>query len=406
MTRCFFAFALALAACDPPATDDGDARSADRDSGSLRRDSGAEPDRDAGPRRDGGPRPDSGGIAGDDVPYTLTGAGFGENDPADQLWLGGRSGYLETHAVGTDITREPRWASDTRGNGVTQVSDAAAWSYAHSLAADAATAPDGEGDTSPWPGIFDASYDTGSHIDRITLRYMVRWDDQSEALGLEPLENMQWKMVRLCYGPRVSDDAVPNVLLSNWIGQATLGRQSGDGVTSWFDPEDLPRIDGGWYSVELEFVLNDPLAESNGTFHARVRRMDDGVITMDETLDDVQYIAPGDDNGFFQWIVFQNYQGNLNQGTSLPAPPINPSRVLMDDVYAISGGSGRYLVLANAARWDDVTHEEVQYFDAWSDGEIHIPHLNLGAFESAEGLYFYVKTSPSEAARADGISLE
>lgn len=344
---------------------------------------------------DGGPPRDAPtSSVADDEPYSLVGSGFGENAYDDQLWMGGRTGSIESEAVGHDITTDPRWDSDTRGSSVTQITDVDAWSHDHAIAADASTS------SFTWPGIFDASYDTGVHMTRTLVHWMVRWDD----LGAVPLENMQWKMLRLCYAARVVDDAYPNVLLSNWIGQATWGRHGGDDVTSWLEPADLPRPDGAWYAVELEVVVNAPLSASNGSFHLRVRRTTDGRILANERLEGIQYIAPGDPNGFYQWIVFQNYQGNLMDGSDVE-PTDNPSRVLMDDVYALTGGAGRYVVLADAARWADVTAEEIQPIESWSDGEIRISHLNLGRLDATGPLYLYVKTSPSTVTREEGYPL-
>src|SRR6185295_8054556 len=102
--------AAAVAACNGTATGD-----AGPDSG-VSTDAGTAHDAhasDLGTSSDLGGSPDLGTTPdpADDQPYTITGSGFGDNVPLDQLWLGGASGYIESTAVGHDVSTEPRWHS-------------------------------------------------------------------------------------------------------------------------------------------------------------------------------------------------------------------------------------------------------------------------------------------------------
>lgn len=74
----------------------------------------------------------------------------------------------------------------------------------------------------------------------------------------------------------------------------------------------------------------------------------------------------------------------------------------MDDIYL--DGSFKRVVLGNAPKFADVTHQEVQYFTLWTDSEIRFTPY-YGGLDRKKPSYIYV-FSEDDVPNADGIPFE
>lgn len=74
----------------------------------------------------------------------------------------------------------------------------------------------------------------------------------------------------------------------------------------------------------------------------------------------------------------------------------------MDDIYI--DGSFKRVVLGNAPKFADVTHQEVQYFTLWTDSEIRFKPY-YGGLDRKKPSYIYV-FSEDDVPNADGIPFE
>lgn len=74
----------------------------------------------------------------------------------------------------------------------------------------------------------------------------------------------------------------------------------------------------------------------------------------------------------------------------------------MDDIYL--DGSFKRIVLGNAPKFADVTHQEVQYFSSWNDGEIKFSPY-YGSLDRKKPSYIYIY-SEDDVPNQEGIEFE
>lgn len=74
----------------------------------------------------------------------------------------------------------------------------------------------------------------------------------------------------------------------------------------------------------------------------------------------------------------------------------------MDDIYM--DGSFKRVVLGNAPKYADVTHQEVQFFTSWTDTEIKFSPY-YGSLDRKLPAYIYI-FSEDDVPNSEGIAFE
>lgn len=77
-------------------------------------------------------------------------------------------------------------------------------------------------------------------------------------------------------------------------------------------------------------------------------------------------------------------------------------KIWMDDIYL--DGSFKRIVLGNAPKYSDVTHEEIQFFKSWTDTEIKFSPY-YGALDRRSPAYIYIY-SEDDVPNSEGIPFE
>lgn len=317
----------------------------------------------------------------DNQTVTIDGSGFGSNNLRVE-WLGGSAGPIESLASSVAFLAAPRagWSEDAALN-ESRIDTRRAYSGSRSLVFDPNLGRHND-------GRFGLIYDTGNNFTELYSSAMYYFEDGSGAT------EGQWKMIRWCYRNSVTDDAVPNMYISNWEGGPGdfLQQHGGSGAsaTGWFSGQSLP-LAGAWYRVETYVKPSSSASASDGEMWIRTTKTTDGTSGTQRFTGLTTYGSGVSDR--FRYIVFQNYMGNGGYN--------NSTRVWMDDIY-VSQTQARVEVCP-ASTWAQCKKGEIQAPSAWSGTRITVK-LNKGAMSSLSGAYLYV-VDGSGNANANGYAL-
>jgi hypothetical protein len=170
------------------------------------------------------------------------------------------------------------------------------------------------------------------------------------------------------------------VLRSNILDVTDTGTSTLWGETT------LPEVNGRWVRFDIWLELSDP-GVPNGTYKLWTHKpyAANPEIMLELNSGDNEYVTRSSNGHWRSWRIGAYH--------AVDDPASASAVVQVDDVY-VSSTRAR-VEIGNAARWQDVTHREVQIAKSWSDGSISF-EVNQGGFESIAGTYLYVIDAQGE----------
>ena len=188
----------------------------------------------------------------------------------------------------------------------------------------------------------------------------------------------QWKMFRISE-PLTIIDGEGEAVASTWFDlqrYIIINPGTATDRTLWLGEEQVPRGDGSWHRIELEYFAGDTNTP-NGIIAIRTTSSA-GIIGTNNFSDVNTHINTGDS---WNYAIWQNYLGN----------GISSGEIWMDDIYLQYNTFARVEV-CSGSNWNLRGGCDIQVASYWDNELINI-YFNQGSFFEGETAYLYVVDS-------------
>ncbi len=345
--------------------------------------------------------------AADNTPFTINGSGFGSNS-ANQVFLGGSAGPIESQADGTPIGNVG--TSGILGSGWT-IEGAATqnWEMISTARAWSATKSSMEDNNDGNQFQFGKVYDTGAQYTTTYVRFYV----YIETALNNSTDNLQIKLVRhlgrIDCQDGLGDPDTANTYFTTFAGvNFTAFAINYNSGTCGSDNTLTPSVFSGnqlpynkWLLVEYTIKFSTAPGVADAVYKTRITDVAANTVFQSYTQSSVLNWVATDVTRPYRYITMHGYIGN-NAGTG----PAYETKVYWDsNWYVETTPSGTttpsWVLRCDNAAWVSVTKCAAQKWDTWSSTAIAI-HRNYANVTG--NAWYYVMTDINTPTSTTGIA--